>query len=79
VTFVRICKLDFTDSHPSGQSAVLHMLGGPESWIRNGSVTVGVHCLTGACSHQVTIDLATLPFQLRVQLRVEQLGRRSSR
>jgi hypothetical protein len=38
-----------------------YQAGGPASWIRQGFVTVGVHCLTGACRHQATVELATLP------------------
>jgi hypothetical protein len=47
-----------------GQWRQTYQAGGPASWIRNGFVTVGVHCLTGACRHQATVKLATLPQDL---------------
>ncbi|MDB5688071.1 MAG: hypothetical protein JWR77_2660 [Rhizorhabdus sp.] len=47
-----------------GQWRQTYQAGSPASWIRNGFVTVGGHCLTGACRHQTTVELATLPQDL---------------
>lgn len=35
--------------------------GGPASWIRNGFITVGLHCIAGRCGHYVKVNLIDLP------------------
>ena len=42
-----------------------YQAGGPASWIAQGFVTVGLHCIAGRCGHYTKVNLADLPQDLR--------------
>lgn len=38
-----------------------YQAGGPASWIRQGFVTAGFHCIAGRCGHYAKVSLCDLP------------------